>query len=95
MAVSLENLSLTANRTSLSASVRVRSKARIVPAWSVRIILPYEGEHNITTDYTIKLICSYAFIGTHPVIEFNDEMIGCLIGAKLHIHHPVHTKLAQ
>ena len=48
LAVSLENLSLTANRTSLSASVRVRSKARIVPAWSVRIILPYREEHIIT-----------------------------------------------
>ena len=47
LAVSLENLSLTANRTSLSVSVRVRSKARIVPAWSVRIILPYREEHII------------------------------------------------
>ena len=45
LAVSLENLSLTANRTSLSVSVRVRSKARIVPAWSVRMILPCIEEH--------------------------------------------------
>ena len=32
LAVSLENLSLTANRTSLSVSVRVRSNAKIVRA---------------------------------------------------------------
>ena len=29
--------------------------------------------------------------GAYPVIEFYDDMISCFVGAKLHIHYPIHS----
>ncbi len=41
--------------------------------------------------YTRPLILS----PTHPVVQLHNDMVGCLVRSKLHVHHSVHSQLGQ
>ena len=32
---------------------------------------------------------------THPVVQLHNDMVGCLVRSKLHVHHSVHSQLGQ
>ncbi len=37
----------------------------------------------------------YIYTPTHPVVQLHNDMVGGMVGPKLHVHHTVHSQLGQ
>ena len=92
--VSTENFCLVANLTSVSASVRVLKRERMVNSWSVRITLPYIRKLSHTYIHTYIHIHAHTHIHTyiHTYIHIHAHThIHTHIYAHTHIHTYIHT----
>lgn len=97
LALSTGYRSLTAILTSSASSVRNRSRFRMVYSWSARMMLPWKwtGTDLQFSFYTKQpnKVAQFQAYYSHPVIQFNNQVVGSLIRAELDVNNPVNTEL--
>lgn len=90
--------SLTAILTSSTSSVRNLSRFRMVYSWSASMMLPWKWiRRSLTLHFYTKQqwneIARFQAYYSHPVIQFNDQVVGSLIRTKLDVNNPVNAEL--